>query len=540
MILPLLSTGLKIFQATRKKASSGSDVATKITNRQTTVKGKNVAKPKAIIKARSNKISATKFLQTTPDPSKSKATSKAGVFEAFASIINTINKFLSNILSTLIADNKLTKTESDDERKKLALVVKRQRESNLEKGGGETTTKTKTKTKSKGSFLDRIIKFVTSIAIGALVLAVYQRFTDIIKFFKDTYEVIKGFFSELGKYMSPLLDIFKFIFNISSPLIKIRGDNESGYAKKIEKEDADINKTLDEGGVESEESESTDDLLAEILEEDKENLQASNIFNRALNFFMAPAEAGTLDGKPIREDRSFAKEMIKRHEGLSLRAYKDTKGFLTIGYGHKIDDDSPEEIRKLKEGDLITRERAVQLFEFDFNDNLNAAQKIPGFFKATKKQQAALIDLTFNMGPNFLDNFPMMGEAIKEGDFKEAARQLEFADPDNRPGVKSGYVQDVGPRRSDPILNLLQDKGVKDSIHLQDIMNQVQSIDTKRISDSIASISFDDMEDDSPILVSVPQQQMAMGGGSSTKVIPVVLGGVNNLSKLQDVALAMV
>ena len=533
MILPLLSTGLKIFQATRKKASSGSDVASNITSRQTTVKGKSVAEPKLIIKAKSNKISATKFLQTTPDPSKSKATSKGGIFEAFASIINTINKFLSNILSTLIADNKLTKTESDDERKKLALVVKRQRESNLEKDGGETTTTTKTKTKSKGSFLDRIIKFITSIAIGALVLAVYQRFTDIIKFFKDTYEVIKGFFSELGKYMSPLLDIFKFIFNISSPLIKIRGDDESGFAKKIEKEDADINKTLDEGGVESGESESTDDLLAAILEEDKENLQASNIFDRALNFFMPPAEAGTLDGKPIREDRSFAKEMIKRHEGLSLRAYKDTKGFLTVGYGHKIDADSPEDIRKLKEGDLITRERAVQLFEFDFNDNLNAAQKIPGFFKATKKQQAALIDLTFNMGPNFLDNFPMMGEAIKEGDFKEAARQLEFADPDNRPGIKSGYVQDVGPRRSDPILNLLQDEGVKDFIHLQDIMNQIgdQSSNIKILSDDLMSFNPDEIEDES-IVIPIPKPKTKVVGGSGGGQM-IVMGGddVNSTMK---------
>ena len=245
MILPLLSTGLKIFQATRKKASSESDATTSITGRQTTVKGKNVAKPKAIIKARSNKISATKFLQTTPDPSKSKATSKAGVFEAFASIINTINKFLSNILSTLIADNKLTKTESDDERKKLALVVKRQRESNLEKGGGETTTTTKTKTKSKSSFLDRIIKFVTSIAIGALVLAVYKRLTDVIKFFKDTYEVIKGFFEKLGEYVSPLWNIFKWITSKFLNIFKkVEPSDDEKYADKIKKELKNQDKTL--------------------------------------------------------------------------------------------------------------------------------------------------------------------------------------------------------------------------------------------------------------------------------------------------------
>ncbi len=535
MILPLLSTGLKIFQATRKKASSGSDAATKITSKQTTVTGKSVAKPKsvAIVKAQTNKISATKFLQTTPDPSKSKATSKGGIFESFASIINTINKFLSNILSTLIADNKLTKKESDDERKKLALVTKRQRESNLEAdedGDGETVTKSKSK--SKGSFLDRIIKFITSIALGSLVLALYRRFSDIIKFFKDTYDTIVGFFKKLDEFITPLWDVLKFMAGIFSPLNKIRGKDELGFAKKIEKEDADINKSLDEGGVESGESESVDDLQAAIIKEDEENLATTNILDKALNFLMAPADAGTLDGKPIREDRSFTKEMIKRHEGLSLRAYKDTKGFLTVGYGHKIDADSPEDIRKLKEGDSITTERANQLFEFDFNDNLSAAQKIPGFFKATKKQQAALIDLTFNMGPNFIDNFPSMGKALESGNFEEAARQLEFADPDNRPGVKSGYVQDVGPRRSDPILDLIQDKGVQDYIHLQDIMNQLgdQSSNIKILSDDL--ISFDPNEMEETIVVPIPKQKTKVVSGSGGGQM-IVMGGddVNSVIK---------
>ena len=538
MILPILSTGIKLLQATRSQASSGSNMASRIIGKQTRVVGRNVGRPRAglIIRPRPTKISGAKFLQTTTDPGKNKLKAKGGFLLQFASILNAINQFLSLILRILISDNKLTQKLSERERRRIEKFLKRRREFSLESGQSETIVpSSKTKSRS-GSFFDRIIKFVSTIIIGSLVLALFKNFSRVIQFFKDTYETIKDFFKKLGDFISPLWDTFIFIAGIFSPLNKLKPNDDLEYAKEIEKEDSNINKTLDEGGVEG--GESIDEIGAAILKEDEENLQAGNIFDKALNFLMVPAEAGTLDGKPIREDRSFAKEMIKRHEGLSLRAYKDTKGLLHVGYGHKIDADSPEDIRKLKEGDLITRERAVQLFEFDFNDNLNAAQKIPGFFKATKKQQAALIDLTFNLGPNFLDNFPMMGEAIKEGDFKEAARQLEFADPDNRPGVKSGYVQDVGPRRSDPILNLLQDKGVKDFIHLQDIMNQVQSIDTKRISDSIASISFDDMEDDSPILVSVPQQQMAMGGGSSTKVI--LVDGVNTLDKLKDVPLAVI
>ncbi len=552
MILPLLTTGLKIFQATRKKASSGSDAATKITSKQTTVSGKSVAKPKsnAIVKAQSNKISATKFLQTTPDPSKSKATAKGGIFEAFASIINAINKFLSNILSTLIADNKLTKKQSDDERKKLALVTKRQRESNLEEDdvGGETTTKSKSK--SKGSFLDAIIKFITSIALGSLVLALYRRFSDIIKFFKDTYEVIKDVFERLGRYISPIWEVFKFLVDPVQGIADLIGlkPDTTDYASMIEKDLKDAESELE---VET-------DNLSKILEQEKEGYEVvqetegTNPLKLAVDFFLglkrnanplniltgaSKAEAGTLDGKPIAMDRSFAKGMIKEHEGLRLKVYQDSKGLKTVGYGHLIDADSPTDIRSLKVGDSITEERANQLFGRDFDEALNAARNIPGFFNSSKKQQAALIDLTFNMGPNWSDGFPSFVKAFATGNYEEAARQLEFADPDNRPGVKSGYVQDVGPRRSEPILNLIKDKGIDVNIspHLKNIEHLLssQSNDLSKLSSKIASISMDEEEfDDSPIIVPIPKQKTKVVGGSGGGQM-IVIGGddVNSVIK---------
>ena len=552
MILPLLTTGLKIFQATRKKASSGSDAATKITSKQTTVSGKSVAKPKsnAIVKAQSNKISATKFLQTTPDPSKSKATAKGGIFEAFASIINAINKFLSNILSTLIADNKLTKKQSDDERKKLALVTKRQRESNLEEDdvGGETTTKSKSK--SKGSFLDAIIKFITSIALGSLVLALYRRFSDIIKFFKDTYEVIKDVFERLGRYISPIWEVFKFLVDPVQGIADLIGlkPDTTDYASMIEKDLKDAESELE---VET-------DNLSKILEQEKEGYEVvqetegTNPLKLAVDFFLglkrnanplniltgaSKAEAGTLDGKPIAMDRSFAKGMIKEHEGLRLKVYQDSKGLKTVGYGHLIDADSPTDIRSLKVGDSITEERANQLFGRDFDEALNAARNIPGFFNSSKKQQAALIDLTFNKGPNWSDGFPSFVKAFATGNYEEAARQLEFADPDNRPGVKSGYVQDVGPRRSEPILNLIKDKGIDVNIspHLKNIEHLLssQSNDLSKLSSKIASISMDEEEfDDSPIIVPIPKQKTKVVGGSGGGQM-IVIGGddVNSVIK---------
>ena len=84
MVLPaIIGAGLKIFQATRGKTSSGSDVASNIVSKKTTVTGKSVGRSKsgAIVKASSNKISGAKFLQSTTDPSKDKIKAKDGILQ---------------------------------------------------------------------------------------------------------------------------------------------------------------------------------------------------------------------------------------------------------------------------------------------------------------------------------------------------------------------------------------------------------------------------------------------------------------------------
>ena len=558
MVLPLLSTGFKIFQATRKKASSGSKVASNITTKKTSVTGKSVGvnKPSSIVKSGSNKISGAKFLQTTSDPARDKATSKGGILQAFASIINIINKFLSNILSTLIGDNKLTKKQADDQGKKDQLDLKRQRENKLEGGGESNFVSGISKVIGKsGSWLDGIINFISTIVLGTLILTLYKNFTQIIKFFKDTYEIIKSFFKRLGEYISPLWNIFTWVTSTFSNIFSnIQSTDDEEYSKLIPKELDRIDKEGDSLEKESKEMgvDDTQDSVDPEIEKSKiesdDDRDAVNKFKNFVSFMGnmvlpgSPAVAGTIDGQPMREDRTFAKEMIKEHEGLELKVYLDTEGFPTVGYGHKIDADSPEDIRNLKVGDSITNERAGKLFEQDFSEMLFAAQQLPGFFRGSKRQQAALIDLTFNMGPNFLNNFPMMRSALEEGDFDEAARQLEFADPDNRPGVKSDYATMTG-RRSAPILDLLRDKGVGDYNHLKNIENILgkQSSINSKLAESVALLSQTADEDDSPIIVPVPQQELAANTGGSSKMTLIPIGGgVNSIDTLESVSLAKV
>ena len=151
----------------------------------------------------------------------------------------------------------------------------------------------------------------------------------------------------------------------------------------------------------------------------------------------------------------FAKDMIKEHEGLRLDAYKDSKGFLTVGYGHLIDAGSPPDIQALQEGATITKERAEKLFEQDYKHHADAAKKIPGYGKADEKQQAALIDLTFNMGPDWHTDFPKFTAAFKAGDYETAGAEL----------INSKWYGDVA-RRAPTIVSLIKGKGVPEGSYL--------------------------------------------------------------------------
>jgi len=240
---------------------------------------------------------------------------------------------------------------------------------------------------------------------------------------------------------------------------------------------------------------------------------------------------GPLDGD------AFTKEMIKSHEGRRLDAYYDEKGNLTVGYGHKIDASSPADIQALKEGDVITAERAEELFNDDYDYHKSMAEKLPGYDLATERQKAALIDLVFNMGPYFLDEFPAMGKALEKGDFEEAARQLQFSDPDNRPGVESDWMGDVKEKRSTPILQLLKNQPVDGDVspHLkkfEHLQPQAKGMpDVMPIFDRLAqnnkleegSNAFEDMTDKNQsgvivVLNNIVQQQNLATKGTDTYV----------------------
>ena len=87
------------------------------------------------------------------------------------------------------------------------------------------------------------------------------------------------------------------------------------------------------------------------------------------------------------------KDLIKRFEGCKLKAYRCPALLWTIGYGNTFYEDGT----KVKEGDIITQERAEQLFDIVLNE---FAAKVDGLVKSnvTANNFSALVSFTWNVG----------------------------------------------------------------------------------------------------------------------------------------------
>ena len=87
------------------------------------------------------------------------------------------------------------------------------------------------------------------------------------------------------------------------------------------------------------------------------------------------------------------RDLIKRFEGCKLRAYKCPAGLWTIGYGNTFYEDGT----KVKQGDVITQQRAEQLFDLIVDD---FAQKVDALVKSNVSENnfSALVSFTFNVG----------------------------------------------------------------------------------------------------------------------------------------------
>jgi lysozyme len=89
-----------------------------------------------------------------------------------------------------------------------------------------------------------------------------------------------------------------------------------------------------------------------------------------------------------------AAKIIAKFEGLRLRAYKDSGGLWTIGYGNTI---NPETGLPIKQGDVITKAKALEWLKIT---TANVQGRVKALLKrpVTENQLAALTSLAYNIG----------------------------------------------------------------------------------------------------------------------------------------------
>jgi lysozyme len=95
---------------------------------------------------------------------------------------------------------------------------------------------------------------------------------------------------------------------------------------------------------------------------------------------------------------------LKRDEGLRLKAYKDTLGVWTIGYGHT---------GTAKRSMVITKAEAEALLVKDIENAKAIAKRIDFFDKLDPIRQAAIINMCFQLG-NKIFQFKRTLAAIRD------------------------------------------------------------------------------------------------------------------------------
>ena len=112
------------------------------------------------------------------------------------------------------------------------------------------------------------------------------------------------------------------------------------------------------------------------------------------------------------------KEHLITEEGLKLKAYKDTVGVWTIGVGNTYYEDGS----KVKQGDVITKERALTLMDTvvkSFEDNINKVVKVP----LSQNEFNALVSFSYNIGKAGFNGSTLL-KLLNSGKRKEAAEQF--------------------------------------------------------------------------------------------------------------------
>lgn len=115
----------------------------------------------------------------------------------------------------------------------------------------------------------------------------------------------------------------------------------------------------------------------------------------------------------LNKAKLIATDFIKQWEGLSLKAYSDQGGKITIGYGHT---------GGIEFGTQISEEQAIKFLEEDLTIAIERTLQLV-LVPLTNNQLAALASFVFNLGPNNLKRSGLL-KMLNMKKYREAADQF--------------------------------------------------------------------------------------------------------------------
>jgi lysozyme len=120
--------------------------------------------------------------------------------------------------------------------------------------------------------------------------------------------------------------------------------------------------------------------------------------------------------------------LLKKHEGVMLKAYKDSVGKLTIGVGRNLDDVG------------ISGDEAEYLLKNDIDRCLyDLKTHLPWYLNLSENRQIVMIDMCFNLGIGGLLEFKNTLASIQSGDYQKASEQM----------LQSKWATQVGNRATE-------------------------------------------------------------------------------------------
>ncbi len=114
-------------------------------------------------------------------------------------------------------------------------------------------------------------------------------------------------------------------------------------------------------------------------------------------------------------DRLRMRARVKADEGFRNQVYRDSEGYLTIGYGRLL---GPSR------GGGISTDEAEYLLANDLRIAERQCEAMPAYLDLSPARQAVLVNMCFNLGAPALLKFKRMFSALVQQDYEHAASEM--------------------------------------------------------------------------------------------------------------------